>query len=322
MLFYSVCASYISCGDADGKVYVWDWKSTKLYSKFKAHDDVCISVLWHPHETSKMATAGWDGVIKYWDWDIGILELRCLPWTTGTEILEYWNYDVCLGLLGLRYWSWNTGTEMSVLEYQDTGTEDVCLGILWRRSLCLGILGLRYWFWNTFGSWNSGTEKSVLEYRLGIAVHLGILGLRCLSWNAGTEILVLEYWDWDIGLGILGLRCLSLNTGMEVSVLACWDWDICLGILGLRCQSWNTGAEMSVLEFWDWEVCLAKTDISIPVFQDREHLSPSQITQNLSVSHLFCIGSAKALMLRPLCIDLMLKARQQLGLVPVPSDQP
>ncbi|CAL1538932.1 unnamed protein product [Lymnaea stagnalis] len=59
--------SYISCGDADGKVYIWDWRSTKLYSKFKAHDDVCISVLWHPHETSKLATAGWDGVIKYWD---------------------------------------------------------------------------------------------------------------------------------------------------------------------------------------------------------------------------------------------------------------
>ncbi|XP_005105924.1 pre-mRNA-processing factor 17 [Aplysia californica] len=59
--------SYISCGDADGKVYIWDWRSTKLYSKFKAHDDVCIDVLWHPHETSKMATAGWDGVIKYWD---------------------------------------------------------------------------------------------------------------------------------------------------------------------------------------------------------------------------------------------------------------
>ncbi|XP_059157452.1 LOW QUALITY PROTEIN: pre-mRNA-processing factor 17-like [Physella acuta] len=59
--------SYITCGDADGKVYIWDWRSTKLYSKFKAHDDVCINVLWHPHETSKLATAGWDGVIKYWD---------------------------------------------------------------------------------------------------------------------------------------------------------------------------------------------------------------------------------------------------------------
>lgn len=60
--------SYLISGDADGKVYVWDWKTTKLYNKFKAHDDVCVGVLWHPHETSKVATCGWDGVIKYWDW--------------------------------------------------------------------------------------------------------------------------------------------------------------------------------------------------------------------------------------------------------------
>ena len=59
--------SYIVSGDADGKLYIWDWKTTKLYSKFKAHDDVCISAIWHPHETSKVATAGWDGVIKFWD---------------------------------------------------------------------------------------------------------------------------------------------------------------------------------------------------------------------------------------------------------------
>ncbi len=59
--------SYLISGDADGKLYIWDWKTTKLYSKFKAHDDVCIAALWHPHETSKIATAGWDGVIKYWD---------------------------------------------------------------------------------------------------------------------------------------------------------------------------------------------------------------------------------------------------------------
>ncbi|KAG1671100.1 Pre-mRNA-processing factor 17 [Nymphon striatum] len=59
--------SYLVSGDADGKVYVWDWKTTKIFSKWKAHDNVCIGVLWHPHETSKLATAGWDGVIKYWD---------------------------------------------------------------------------------------------------------------------------------------------------------------------------------------------------------------------------------------------------------------
>ncbi|KAK3096847.1 hypothetical protein FSP39_003913 [Pinctada imbricata] len=64
---FSPDMSYLISGDADGKLYIWDWKTTKLYSKFKAHDDVCVGVLWHPHETSKVATCGWDGVIKYWD---------------------------------------------------------------------------------------------------------------------------------------------------------------------------------------------------------------------------------------------------------------
>ena len=26
-----------------------------------------LQVLWHPHEASKVATAGWDGVVKFWD---------------------------------------------------------------------------------------------------------------------------------------------------------------------------------------------------------------------------------------------------------------
>jgi pre-mRNA-processing factor 17 len=66
-LDFSPDMSYLVSGDADGKCYIWDWKTTKLYKKWKAHDNVCIGVLWHPHETSKLVTAGWDGLIKYWD---------------------------------------------------------------------------------------------------------------------------------------------------------------------------------------------------------------------------------------------------------------
>ncbi|XP_049856410.1 pre-mRNA-processing factor 17 isoform X1 [Schistocerca gregaria] len=66
-LDFSPDMSYLISGDADGKCYVWDWKTTKLYKKWKAHDNVCIGVLWHPHEASKVVTAGWDGLMKYWD---------------------------------------------------------------------------------------------------------------------------------------------------------------------------------------------------------------------------------------------------------------
>ncbi|KDR09012.1 Pre-mRNA-processing factor 17 [Zootermopsis nevadensis] len=42
IVIFSVCTldfspdmSYLVSGDADGKCYVWDWNTTKLYKKFK-----------------------------------------------------------------------------------------------------------------------------------------------------------------------------------------------------------------------------------------------------------------------------------------------
>jgi len=64
---FSPDMSYLVSGDADGKVFIWDWKTTKLLNTFQAHQNVCINVLWHPHETSKLLTAGWDCTLKLWD---------------------------------------------------------------------------------------------------------------------------------------------------------------------------------------------------------------------------------------------------------------
>ena len=64
---FSPEGSYLISGDADGRCFIWDWKTTKVFKRFKAHDKVCIGALWHPHETSKIITCGWDGFIKLWD---------------------------------------------------------------------------------------------------------------------------------------------------------------------------------------------------------------------------------------------------------------
>lgn len=73
---------YVISGDGGGRIFVWDWKTTRIFRSIKvrwrvcvicatlsvqAHDKVCIGVAWHPLESSKVATCGWDGLIKYWE---------------------------------------------------------------------------------------------------------------------------------------------------------------------------------------------------------------------------------------------------------------
>lgn len=57
---------FLASGDTAGYLVVWDWKTCKMYHKIDTKDPVTC-VKWHPQETSKVATAGADGIIRYWD---------------------------------------------------------------------------------------------------------------------------------------------------------------------------------------------------------------------------------------------------------------
>eukprot|EP01007_Sphenomonas_quadrangularis_P002798 NODE_473_length_1445_cov_181.657593_g354_i0.p1 GENE.NODE_473_length_1445_cov_181.657593_g354_i0~~NODE_473_length_1445_cov_181.657593_g354_i0.p1 ORF type:complete len:423 (+),score=129.53 NODE_473_length_1445_cov_181.657593_g354_i0:29-1270(+) len=64
---FSYDGRFLHSGDGDGNIWLWDWKTCRVLRKFKAHDSVSIGSTWHPTEQSKMATCGWDNVIKLWD---------------------------------------------------------------------------------------------------------------------------------------------------------------------------------------------------------------------------------------------------------------
>ncbi|KAJ0229131.1 WD_REPEATS_REGION domain-containing protein [Hirschfeldia incana] len=64
---FSPDGRFVMSGDGEGKCWFWDWKSCRVFKTLKCHNGVCIGAEWHPLEQSKVATCGWDGLIKYWD---------------------------------------------------------------------------------------------------------------------------------------------------------------------------------------------------------------------------------------------------------------
>ena len=67
-LGFSPNGQYLMSGDGDGRLWFWDWKSSKVYRKIRAHNDgPCIGCKWHPIDPSRVFTCGWDGTIKEWE---------------------------------------------------------------------------------------------------------------------------------------------------------------------------------------------------------------------------------------------------------------
>eukprot|EP01095_Lingulamoeba_sp_RSL-Kostka_P006259 TRINITY_DN1959_c0_g6_i1.p1 TRINITY_DN1959_c0_g6~~TRINITY_DN1959_c0_g6_i1.p1 ORF type:complete len:572 (+),score=217.27 TRINITY_DN1959_c0_g6_i1:192-1907(+) len=64
---FSPDGQYIISGDAEGRLFIWDWRTNRVFRKLHCHDQVTIGCLWHPYESSKVITCSWDGSIHYWD---------------------------------------------------------------------------------------------------------------------------------------------------------------------------------------------------------------------------------------------------------------
>lgn len=63
---FSPDGKFLSSGDGHGNVVFWDFYEGDFLDRLPAHNDVVIAHEWLPHETSKIVTGSWDGLIKLW----------------------------------------------------------------------------------------------------------------------------------------------------------------------------------------------------------------------------------------------------------------
>lgn len=66
-LTFSADGRFMGSGDSMGRLFFWDWKTTRMFRTVQAHKGVCIDIDWHPVHASLVASCGWDGSIQFWD---------------------------------------------------------------------------------------------------------------------------------------------------------------------------------------------------------------------------------------------------------------
>lgn len=65
---FSLDGEKLVSGSSDGSMYFYDYKSSKLVKKIKAHEQACIDIAVHPILTNVIASCSWNGEVSVFEW--------------------------------------------------------------------------------------------------------------------------------------------------------------------------------------------------------------------------------------------------------------
>lgn len=60
---FSPCPGFVVTGSADGRVHIYNYRTSKLLRNLEAHRNACTDVSYHSVLPLVMASCSWDGVI-------------------------------------------------------------------------------------------------------------------------------------------------------------------------------------------------------------------------------------------------------------------